>query len=172
MELISHLFQFLSNFWENLLPFVIVKEYEHGVILRIGKYKDKVGAGIVWKIPFLDSVILCHNTITTVPVKSQSLTTKDEKNVVLSAIVKYKITNPKTFLLEVEDAIDAINDITQSKIKELITHKTWDEIRDLSDSDIKDLVELEVKQWGIKIYYITITDLALIRTIRLMNSND
>lgn len=170
MDMISPIIDLFKEFWTNIVPFHIVKDYEHGVLLRFGKFHSKINSGLVWKIPFFDEVLLTHNTITTMVIKEQSLTTKDEKNIVISGIVKYKITNAKTFLLEVYDVADAINDIAKGKIKDLVIHKTWDEVREISDSEIKDKVEEEVKNWGIKIYYITITDLAQIRTIRLINS--
>lgn len=170
MDIVSPLIDLFKEFYDNIVPCYIVKEYEHGVLLRLGKFNKKLEAGLVWKIPFVDEILTVHNTITTMVVQEQSLTTKDEKNVVISGIVKYRITNPKTFLLEVEDVIDAINDITKGKIKDIVINKTWDEVRNLENDEIKKKVEEEVKNWGIKIYYITITDLAQIRTIRLINS--
>jgi regulator of protease activity HflC (stomatin/prohibitin superfamily) len=167
-EVFGPLIELIKEFWESILPFIIVSEYEFGVKLRFGKFKERVDCGLVWKIPFVDNVILTHNTITTLNLQSQSLTTKDGKDVVISGIVKYKVSNPKTFLLEVNDAVDAINDITQGKIKEIVIDKNWDEVRTMNDKVIKELVDQETKAWGIKIYYITITDLALIRTIRLI----
>jgi len=147
-----------------------VNEFEHGVILRFGKYKKTVEAGMVWKIPFFDNVMLCRNTVTTMGIKNQSLTTVDGLEVTIEAIVKYKISNAKKFLLEVYDADDAINDITQSKIKELVNLSTWEELRNLKDSETKDLIQKESTEWGIKIYYVTITDLVRTRCYKLINS--
>lgn len=171
MDIVSPIIDLLKEGWESVKMFHIVMEYEHGVRLRFGKFHSKIEAGLVWKWPIIDDILLVHNTITTMVVNEQSLVTLDEKNIVISCIVKYKITNPKTFLLEVEDVIDAINDITKGKIKDLVIHRTWDEIRKLKNEDISVEVEKEVKNWGIKIYYITVTDLAQIRTLRLITSN-
>lgn len=171
MDLVSHLFEFIASFWNHLLPFQIVYEFEHGVMLRFGKYKRNVEAGIVWKIPFFDNIIICRNTVTTMGIKNQSLTTSDQKEVTIEAIVKYKIQNAKKFLLEVYDADDAINDIAQSKIKELVNKSTWNELMNLKDSEIKELIQKEATEWGIKIYYITITDLVRTRCYKLIQNN-
>lgn len=171
MELIAHLIEFVKQFWNNLIPVYIINEYEHGVVLRLGKFHKSVNAGLVWKIPFFDTVIHCHNTVTTMAIKNQSLTTKDEQSITIEAIVKYKIVNAKKYLLEVEDSIDAINDITQGKIKQIVTSLNWDELKQLKDEDIKPHIEAECKQWGIKIYYITITSLVKSRVYKLINSN-
>lgn len=171
MELVAHLVEFLKSFWFNLMPVDVVNDYESGVLLRFGRYRKSLEAGLVWKIPFVDVVMTCHNTVTTMVIKNQVLTTLDEHPIIVESIVKYKIVNAKKYLLEVEDSIDAINDVTQGKIKELITHRNWDELREFKDAEIKDAVTNEARDWGIKIYYITITSLAKTRVFKLINSN-
>jgi regulator of protease activity HflC (stomatin/prohibitin superfamily) len=172
MELIAHLLEFIKSFWYNIIPFAIINEYEHGIILRLGKWHKNIEAGFIWKIPFFDCVMHCHNTVTTMAIKNQSLTTKDEHQITIETIVKYKISNAKKYLLEVEDSIDAINDITQGKIKELIINRNWEEVKSLKDIEIKDLVSKEASEWGIKIYYITITSLVKARVYKIINSNN
>lgn len=170
MEIIAHLLEFVKSFWFNIIPFVVVNEYEHGVILRWGKYYKSIEAGFIWKIPFVDEVLDCRNTVTTMAIKNQSLTTLDEHAITIECIVKYKIFNAKKFLLEVEDSVDAINDVTQGKIKELVNGKTWDELKQLKDTEIKDAVHNEAKDWGIKIYYVTITSLVKTRIYKIINN--
>ena len=172
MEIISQLITLISQFWHNIIPFAIINQYEHGVILRLGKFHKNIEAGWVWKIPFFDSVMHCHNTVTTMAIRNQSLTTLDCEQITIESIVKYKIINAKKYLLEVEDSIDAINDVTQGKIKDLVISKTWDELRLLKDAEIKELVQNEAKEWGIKIYYITITSLVKTRVYKLINNNN
>jgi modulator of FtsH protease HflK len=171
MEILAHLIEFLKSFWFNLLPFDVVNDYESGVILRFGRYHKDIEAGFIWKIPFVDSVMTCHNTVTTMVIKNQALTTKDEHPISVESIVKYKVINAKKYLLEVEDSIDAINDVTQGKIKELITHLNWDDLREFKDSEITDKVTKEARDWGIKIYYITITSLVKTRVFKLINTS-
>lgn len=170
MEILSHLFEFLKMFWYNLMPFTVLNEYEHGVILRFGKFHKSIEAGFNWKIPLADSALYCRNTITTLVMRNQSLTTKDEQQITVEAIVKYKISNAKKFLLEVEDSVDAISDITQAKIKDLVMHKTWEEVKELQDSEIKDLVINEVKDFGVKVFYITVTSLVKTRVYKFINN--
>jgi regulator of protease activity HflC (stomatin/prohibitin superfamily) len=171
MELVAHLFDFLKSFWSNIIPFYVLNEYEHGVVLRFGKHHKNIEAGFYWKIPFVDAPVHCHNTVTTMAIKNQSLTTLDGEQITIESIVKYKIVNAKKYILEVEDSIDAINDITQGKIKQIVNSKTWEEIRRLRDEEIRELVGNEAREWGIKIYYITITSLVKTRVYKLINNN-
>jgi regulator of protease activity HflC (stomatin/prohibitin superfamily) len=172
MELVSQLFNFMLQFWHNMLPFYVINAYEHGIILRLGKFLKSIEAGFGWKIPFADEVLHCRNTVTTMAIKNQSLTTLDGKQITIESIVKYKIINAKKYLLEVEDSIDAINDITQGKIKELVNAKNWADIRVLKDAEIKELVGNEAREWGIKIFYITITSLVETRVYKIINNNN
>lgn len=168
MEIFSQIISALENVWDQVMPFLIVKEYEHGVLLRFGKFHKEVSPGLILKWPVIDYVATCYSSYTTLPIRAQTLTTKDDKSIVISAVVKYRIRNAKTFLLEVNDATDAINDITQSYIKQTVMNKTWEELKQMQDSEIQIQVESEVKKFGIKVYYVTVTDLAIVKTLRLM----
>ena len=103
-------------------------------------------------------------------IKPQSLTTTDGECIAIEAIVKYKIQNPKKYLLEVEDAVDAINDVTQGVIKDLVMTRTWKEVKEITNDDIKSLVAPEAKEWGIKISYVTITSLVKARTYKIIGN--
>ena len=168
MDFLTPIFENVKLIWEYLKWFYVIDEFEFGVVLRWGKFHKVVNCGFHWKWCFSDMVIVTHNTITTLETKPQTLTTKDDESIVISSIVKYKIDNPKIFLLEVNDVIDAINDITHREIKKIVINKTWLELRELKDEEIKNNVFKEAKKFGIKIYYITVSTLAKIRTIRLM----
>lgn len=180
MEIVGHLIEFIRSFWDNLLPFHIVNAYEHGVILRFGRYHKDVEAGLVWKIPFFDNVMLCRNTITTINLNSQALTTKDGQAVTTDAIVKYKIINPQKFLLDVHEVEDAISDITQAKIKEIVTATNWEDLHldvhdgskdgGKTDDKIKALVYKEILKFGIKVDYVTLTSLVKTRVYRLIQN--
>ena len=172
MEILVKLLDIVVEFLLDILPFRIIKQTEHGVLLRVGKFKKRIEGGWLWKIPFFDEVMLCKNTITTLATDSQSLTTKDDKNIIVSAIIKYKVANPQKFLLEVADAVDAISDITQGKIKQLMANLTWEQIKDIKEAEIKDLAAKECVEWGIKIMYVTIVNLSQTRVYKIYNSNE
>lgn len=168
MEIASNIVNFFLQFWTNLLPFFVLNEYEHGIVLRFGKFHKSIESGFIWKIPFVDEIMHCRNSVTTMSTKNQTLTTKDGEQITIESIVKYKIFNAKKYLLEVDDAIDAINDITQGKIKQLVNTKDWNEIRELKDIELKELVSNEAKDWGIKIFYVTITSLVKTRVYKII----
>jgi regulator of protease activity HflC (stomatin/prohibitin superfamily) len=168
MDFISAILNFLSETWDQVKWWYVIREYEGSVVLRFGKVIKESDPGFHWKLPFIDEVLTCIIATETMTVKSQSLTTKDDKNIVISAVVKCNISNPKKYLIKVKDVTNAISDVTQGKIKDIVMHKTWDECRGDLDGDITKAVKSEAIKWGISVDYVTITDLAIIKTIRLI----
>ncbi len=164
------LIDIITNWASLLSPFVIVNPYEEGVLNRAGKFKKIVSPGIHFKIPIIDEVVTQYTVTTTLSLPAQSLYTIDKQNIVVKGVVKYKISDVKVFLLEVYDAQDAISDMTQSIIKNIIMSKTLDECIDPEiDNVLTKKARVEVKKWGVEINQVTLTDLAPIRSFRLIN---
>lgn len=166
------LVELLTNWWLELKPIVIIRDYEEAVLLRFGKFKQVLKPGLHFKIPMFDEVIDQHVVVTTLSLDAQSLYTKDKQNIVVKGLVKYKIADVKIFLLEVYDAQDAISDMSQSIIKNVIMSMTLEECTDVElDNTLTKKVRVEAKKWGVEVQQVTLTDLAPIRSIRLINDN-
>lgn len=158
--------------WEELKPFVIVNSFEEGVILRLGKFNRICKQGLHFKYPFIDELFKHHVIITTLNLPSQSLVTLDKKSIVIKGMVKFRISDIKTFMLEIYDKQDAISDISQGVIKNVIMSKTWEECADIEiDNTITKKVRSEIKKYGIDIIQVTLTDIAEMRSIRLINDS-
>jgi regulator of protease activity HflC (stomatin/prohibitin superfamily) len=172
---LERLIQWLIDFLTESLPGFIVKEYQEAIVLRWGKFYKHVGKGYHWKIPHVDEVIPQHTVLTTMNLPSQSLVTKDGTNVVVKAVVKYKIFDVKTFTLEVYDSVDAISDVAQGVVKNAIMTSNWEQCRDIEnyniDNQITKKVRTELKKLGVSIENVVLTDIAPIRTIRLINES-
>lgn len=166
------LIEIISHWWLQIIPFVIVRDYEEAVLLRFGRFNKLLKPGMHPKLPFFDEVLEQHIAITTLSLDAQSLYTKDKQNIVVKAVVKYKIADVKTFLLEVYDAQDAISDMSQSIIKNVIMSMTMEECTDMElDNTLTKKVRVEARKWGVEVQQVTLTDLAPIRSFRLINDN-
>lgn len=157
--------------WINdILPMVIIPSYEEGVRLSFGKFKKVLGPGLHFKLPFVDEIVRHHVVVTTLSLPAQSLYTLDKQNFVVKGVIKYKIADVKTFLLEVYDAQDALSDITLSIIKNIIVSLPAEKCIDPElDSLLTKKVRVEAKKWGVEIQQVTLTDVAPIRSFRLIN---
>jgi regulator of protease activity HflC (stomatin/prohibitin superfamily) len=164
------LIDLLTQWWLEISPAIIIRDYEEAVLLRLGKYRKNLYPGFYFKIPIIDEVIVQHVVVTTLSLSAQSLYTKDKQNIVVKGVIKYKIADVKTFLLEVFDAQDAIADMSQSIIKNVIMSMTLDECTDVElDNILTKKMRVEAKKWGVEIQQVTLTDLAPIRSFRILN---
>lgn len=166
------LIDFLISILNDLLPFFIIKEYQQAVHLRGGVFLRVVEKGFHFKIPFYDEFITQHTVVTTHNLPPQSLVTKDNRNLVVRGMIKYKVTDVKTFILEVFDSKDALSDITQAIIKNIIMNSTYQQCMDPEiDNLITKKTRIESKKWGVETLQVTLTDIAEMRSFRILNDS-
>ena len=163
----ERLADFLVVSWEYITPFYIINTFEAGVVLRLGKYHRTVGQGLKWKWPLIESVLSTNTAITTMELRAQTLTTLDGKSIVISSIVKYKITDVKPFMLDIWDSIDVISDTTLGAIKEVVTATNYKDLTGVEKKVIRK-VKKQVADFGVEIINIVFADQGAIRSIRLI----
>lgn len=161
----------IINFWAIFKPAVIIPAYSEAVILRFGKYCKTIEPGLHFKIPIIDQVVEYYTVTSTISLPPQSLYISHSKtNIVVKGVIKYRISDGKTFILKVNAAKDALADVTQSIIKKVITDlKSKDCFSNNVDTILTEQVNIEAKQWGIDVEAVTLTDIAPIRSFRLFN---
>lgn len=161
------LIDLIVTFIHDILPFKIVDQWEKGVHLRTGRFHKTVEPGLNWKIPFFDQILTTPVITQTVNLKPQTLTSLDEKNVVLTSIVRYHIHDVRKFLLGVMHANDALIDTTQGIIRDVVEGCKWVDLDDLSNVVTPEVNEF-VEKWGITVEQVSFPDLGQIITYRVM----
>ena len=156
----------LVRFSMDILPFVIVEQWNGAVQLRFGKFIKVLYPGIHFKIPFFDSIIECPVITQSVNLPSQTLTTLDDESIVLKSIIRYKVSNIRTYLLGVMHANDVLIDTTQGMIRDVVELTTWDDLVDVNET-ITNKVKEYVVRWGIEVEAVTITDLGIVKSFRI-----
>lgn len=165
------LLEFLVNLGQDILPFTIVNQWEKGVYLRFGKFQKVVEPGLIFKIPFFDKIWTTEVITQTVHLPPQTLTTADNKDCVLKAIIRYHVVDVKKFLLNVMHASDVLVDTTQGIIRDVVEETEWNDLVDVNET-ITDKVSQVVTNWGIIIEKVTLTDLGLVKTYRIMTDTN
>ncbi len=147
----------------------VIDTYEEGVVLRLGKYSRTIGEGWHFMAPFgIDKVIKDTVVRRTAYLSVQSLTSKDGKAVNLSPIVIYKIRNIRRWELEVDDASDAIRDITYGLNDQLCTETLWVDIYTEKYAEkLTQLVKKDGTDWGASIVKVKFSDRAQSRSMRI-----
>jgi membrane protease subunit HflK len=150
----------------DILPFVIVEQWNGAVQLRYGKFIKVLSPGIHFKIPFFDSIVECPVITQSVNLPSQTLTTLDDESIVLKSIIRYKVSNIQTYLLGVMHANDVLIDTTQGMIRDVVELTRWDDLVDVNET-ITNKVKEYVVRWGIEVEAVTITDLGIVKSFRI-----
>jgi len=168
----DRLIDVITEWWAYIMPAIIIPNYEQAVLLRNGKFIKVLGPGFHVKLPIFDEVISHHVVVTTLSLSAQSLYTKDKQNIVVKGVIKYKIFDVKIFLLEVFDAQDALADMAQSIIKNIIITTPLEACLDLElDNLLTKKVRVEARKWGVDVQQVTLTDIAPIRSYRIINDS-
>lgn len=157
----------IQQFINELIPIFIIDEWEEAIVLRFGKYHKTYKPGIYYKIPFLDSVWRYTVITQSIDIPPQSVTTADNKNVIVKGIIRFTISDIKTFLLTITQPQDVLTDTTGGMIREIIEDTKWSDIVDI-DKKLTSEVGKFVKKWGIKVEKVTLTDLQIANSIRII----
>ena len=164
--MLDKLVEFLTRFSNQLMPWVIVEEWNGAVHLRFGKWIQTLRPGLHFKIPFFDSIIECPVITQSINLPSQTLTTLDEQSIVLKSIIRYRVSNVRTYLLKVMHATDVLIDTTQGMIRDIVEVTTWEDLVDVNHQITDEVKEFVVK-WGIEVEAVTITDLGIVKSFRI-----
>ena len=166
--MLDKLIDLIVTFIHDILPFKVVNQWEEGVKLRFGKFNKVVYPGLSWKIPFFDKIWVTPVITQTVNLSAQTVTSLDEKTIVLSSIVRYSIFDVKLFLLGVMNASDVLVDTTQGIIRDMVENTQWDDLVDLTNIVVPE-VNSQVNKWGITVELISFPDLGEITTYRIIS---
>jgi regulator of protease activity HflC (stomatin/prohibitin superfamily) len=115
----------LAHWRDRLALAEIIDAYEHGVVLRWGKYHRTLGPGYHWKWPVAELVVQVITCDRTMHLPAQPLTTLDDKSVSVGAAVKYSIINPEKFVTQVWDQHDVLADVTMGAVCKVINNTTY-----------------------------------------------
>jgi len=142
-----------EKFKDYISPIFILREYESGVLLRLGIYKRNLIAGINFKWPLLDEVHTVIRTVDTFHVAAVDITTLDGKQVSVEPIIKFEIIDPKKYLIDVNQASDNLHDIARGIIADYLTDCEWEDIKKKTTlTEIKNKLKTECDEMGVKIY--------------------
>jgi len=161
--------------WQDVWIFKIINVNEKGVRLRFGKVNKMMDAGLAFKLPFVDNIIIQYVKDDTILLPSQKLTTKDGKTITITGMVLYCVEDVQPFVLNASVATQSIADVATGIISDVILQMTYHEILQSLDklsNEISKAVRRECKQWGVKIEYVRLTDITTSRTFNVFKNSD
>lgn len=132
----------------------VIRQYEKGLIVRLGRYHSTADSGLVFLIPFIDSLILVDMREQVINVDPQSVITKDNVSVTVDAVIYYKVVDPVKAEFEIEDFDYAATTLAQTNLRNLIGEKMLDETltaRDIINTNLRTVLDEATNSWGVKV---------------------
>ena len=143
----------------------VVKQYERVVQFRLGKVIGGArGPGIVFIIPFVDRVPRVSMRIVTMPISSQGIITKDNVSVDVSAVAYYRVADPVTSIVAIENVEAAIGQIAQTTLRAVVGRHSLDEALSETETinqNIREILDVQTKDWGIEVTVVELKDIQL-----------
>jgi regulator of protease activity HflC (stomatin/prohibitin superfamily) len=139
-------------------------QWEQSIILRLGKYKRTVGAGIFFKWPFIENVITRDMRIRTLDIPRQEVITKDNISVGVDAVVFLKVIDTMKSIINIQDFVYAIKQYSQPTLRNVIGQKDLDQLLEKREdiaSSIKTTVDKEAEKWGVDVTGIELQNIEL-----------
>lgn len=142
----------------------ILREWERGVVLRLGKFQAVRGPGITFVIPGIEKMFRINTRVVTVDVPPQDIITKDNVTLKVNAVVFFRILSPKEAIVNVEDYYGATYQKAQTVLRNVLGQFQLDDLlseRDAINHRLQSIMDSETDQWGIKVDSVEIKHLDL-----------
>ena len=148
-----------------ILPgFRVVQQYEKGAVFLFGKITSIKEPGLVWIIPYFSWMRKVDLRTITMPIPPQKIITKDNVSVDVSAVAYYKIVDVTKSIVAIESVMNAINQLSQTTMRNIVGKFQLDEIlseRDAINLEIRNTLDQRTEEWGVVVSAVEIKDIEL-----------
>ncbi|MGW5198448.1 slipin family protein [Streptomyces spiralis] len=143
----------------------VVKQYERGVVLRLGRFAGGVRPpGFTMIIPFVDRLYKVNLQIVTLPIPAQEGITRDNVTVRVDAVVYFKVVDPASAVIQVEDYRFAVSQMAQTSLRSIIGKSDLDDLlsnREKLNQGLELMIDSPAIGWGVQIDRVEIKDVSL-----------
>src|SRR5450756_574790 len=142
----------------------IVKQYELGVLFRLGRVVGLRQPGLRMIIPFVDILHRVSLRIVTMPIQSQGIITRDNVSVDVSAVAYFRVVDAEKSVVAIENVNAAINQIAQTTLRKVVGQHTLDETLSETDRinlDIREILDRTTTDWGVEVTLVELKDIQL-----------
>ncbi|MCM4081262.1 slipin family protein [Paractinoplanes hotanensis] len=142
----------------------IVKQYERGVVFRLGRVVGARDPGLRLLIPIIDVMRRVSLRIVTMPIQSQGIITRDNVSVDVSAVAYFRVVDAIKSVVAIENVHAAINQIAQTTLRKVVGRHTLDETLSETDKineDIRTILDVTTVEWGVEVTLVELKDIQL-----------
>jgi regulator of protease activity HflC (stomatin/prohibitin superfamily) len=142
----------------------ILREYERGVIFRLGRYVATKGPGLILLIPIIDKMVKVSLRTIVMDVPTQDVITKDNISVKVSAVVYFRVLLPEKAVIDVQDFLFATSQISQTTLRSVLGQSQMDELlseREQINHKLQKIIDDQTEPWGIKVSNVEVKQIDL-----------
>jgi regulator of protease activity HflC (stomatin/prohibitin superfamily) len=132
----------------------ILREYERGVIFRLGRLIGAKGPGIIFIIPGVDKLLRISLRTVTMDIPPQDVITRDNVSIKVNAVVYFRVLDPNKAVVEVENYLYATSQLAQTTLRSVVGQAELDELlsqREKINMTLQDILDKHTEPWGIKV---------------------
>jgi regulator of protease activity HflC (stomatin/prohibitin superfamily) len=142
----------------------VVKQYERGVVFRLGRVIGSREPGLRLLIPVVDRLHRVSLRIVTMPIQSQGIITRDNVSVDVSAVAYFRVVDAVKSVVAIENVQAAISQIAQTTLRKVVGQHTLDETLSETDRiniDIRQILDITTTEWGVEVTLVELKDIQL-----------
>ncbi len=142
----------------------ILREYERGVVFRLGRFVGNRGPGLIILVPFIERMVKISLRTITMDVMPQDVITRDNVSVKVNAVLYFRVVEPDKAVIEVEDFYFATSQLAQTTLRSVVGQAELDELlseRDKLNAQVQEILDEATDPWGIKVVTVEMKDVDL-----------
>ena len=142
----------------------ILREYERGVIFRLGKLQGAKGPGLIFLIPVVDKMVKMDLRVVTIDVPKQEIMTRDNVPATVDAVIYFRVVDPNAAVVKVENFWKATSLIGQTTLRSVLGQSALDELlsqRDVINQKLQEIIDKQTEPWGIKVTSVEVKEVSL-----------
>ncbi len=132
----------------------VLREYERGVIFRLGRLIGVKGPGLILLIPFIDRMVKVSLRVVAMDVPPQDVITRDNVSVKVNAVVYFRVMDPGKAIVEVQDYLYATSQLAQTTLRSILGEVELDDLlskREELNHKLQHIIDEQTDPWGIKV---------------------
>jgi regulator of protease activity HflC (stomatin/prohibitin superfamily) len=142
----------------------ILREYERGVVFRLGRLQGARGPGLILLLPLIDRMVRVELRTVTMDVPPQDVITRDNVPARVTAVIYFRVVDPNNSVVEVENVTLATSQISQTTLRSVLGQKDLDDLltnRDAINDELQRIIDEQTEPWGVKVSAVEVKDVEI-----------
>jgi regulator of protease activity HflC (stomatin/prohibitin superfamily) len=142
----------------------VLREYERGVVFRLGRLSQLKGPGVVLLIPFVDRLVRVSLRTVTLQIPPQEVITRDNVPARVTAVAYFRVIDPNKSIVEIQDVLSATSQIAQTTLRSVLGKAELDTLlaeREQLNENLQHIIDDQTEPWGVKVTTVEIKDVEI-----------